>query len=126
MNKIKFGGTIKDGKFKIDNPEKYQQYISQLKDGRYKISVQRICNKRSTNQNSLYWVWMSILGNEIGEDAEDMHCTFKSMYLVDRSKKIPIVKSTTSLSVLDFGEYMNKIDRWASTNGYLLPTPEDI
>ena len=68
----------------------------------------------------------AILGNEIGEDAEDMHTTFKSMFLIDRSKKFPIVKSTTSLSVLEFSEYMNKVDRWASINGYILPTPEDI
>jgi hypothetical protein len=47
------------------------------------------------------------------------------MFLTDRSTKIPIVRSTTALNKLQFGQYMDQINKVAGEMEIILPTPEE-
>lgn len=126
MEKISFNGTIKDGHFELNNKENYHRYIANCKDGEYTLTLKRKRNRRSLNQNNLYWEWISIIGNELGYEKEEIHCTLKAMFLVDRSKKIPIIRSSANLNSFEFSQYMEQIDRWCAEQGILLPLPSEI
>jgi hypothetical protein len=47
------------------------------------------------------------------------------MFLVDRAKDFPIVRSTTSLNTFQFMEYMEKIARKMSEMNISLPNPDE-
>lgn len=47
------------------------------------------------------------------------------MFLLDRTKELPIVRSTTSLNSLEFMDYMMKIAERVGQVGISLPSPDD-
>ncbi len=51
--------------------------------------------------------------------------TFKQMFLLDRTKKIPVARSTTELNKIEFGEYFDKIKYKVAEIGIILPEPDD-
>lgn len=120
-----FLADVNKGILNFKRLELFKTYLSNLDGQKVIVSVKKFYNSRSTKQNSLYWVWLTHIGYEIGEEPEDLHTTFKSMFLTDRSKEFPIVKSTTSLSTYQFMEYMEKIARKMDEMGISLPSPEE-
>ena len=85
--------------------------------------------KRSLSQNALYWVYLTKIALETGDDTDDLHEVFKKMFLprrivrVGKSKKdVSILGSTTKLKKHEFGEYMDKIERRTEI---LIPTKEE-
>lgn len=121
----KFTGIIEKGKLTLDNKSKFELYLKCL-DGRVELAVKKYRKARSIKQNSYYWLCVSLIAKEIGEEPEDLHATFKAMFLTDRTGKIPIVRSTTKLSTLQFIEYIEKITRKMAEIGIVLPNPDEI
>ncbi len=87
---------------------------------------------RSLAQNALYWVYLGKVSQETGGEEEDLHEFFKHKLLPkklvsfrgkNRFHKIERVKSTTKLNKVEFGEYMDKIER---LTGVIIPTKEEI
>ena len=120
-----FLADVKKGILYFKRTDQFKMYIGNLDGQKVLVSVKKYYRSRSTKQNSLYWVWLTAIGNEIGEEPEDIHSTFKAMFLVDRSKKFPIVKSTTSLNTFEFMEYMEKIARKMAELNIVLPNPDE-
>lgn len=127
MSKIipKFKGKVIDSNIVADKTEDFKKYLDKYEGKEISIIVKRYSANRSTPQNNLYWLWLTHIGNEIGEDPEVLHVTFKAMFLVDRTKKMPIVRSTTSLSKNEMSEYMDKVQRRVGVIGITLPDPEE-
>ncbi len=119
-----FFGKIKDKKLTLNNRKKYQEFIASQKDATYEIRIKKWRKKRSLSQNALYWVWLQIIAKELGYDTEELHTSFKSMFLTDRSKKIPLVRSTTALNVLEFIQYLKKVEKESNELGIILPQPD--
>lgn len=96
------------------------------------MTVKPYKEKRSTSQNSLYWLWLGIIAKELGYSKDDMHAVMAHKFLSPEIKEImgeqiEIIKSTTKLNIHEFTEYLNEIEIFAS--GFLniiLPRPEDI
>ena len=110
---------------------------------------------RSAEQNALYWQWLTIIGNDLGESKEDCHERYKDGYLVQiyerdnpeyaemvqalrtvwsqgmkqeavyLRKKIVALTSTTTATVAQMGEYLSEIEKHAASLGIRLPFPED-
>lgn len=88
--------------------------------------------QRTSRQNR--WYWSCVVGipaSEIGYSSEEMHDAYKWMYLKkknDRGEDVnpPTIRSTTSLSTLEFSEYVEKCRLWASEQGYVIPDPEEV
>ncbi len=113
---------IKDGV--IANPRVVKKAFT-LKDGVYKVTIKH-ANKRSLQQNRYYFGvvvnmvqdGLTDLGHDISQ--EEVHEWLKSKFnyteIVNEStgeyERIP--RSTTALSKLDFCEYIEKIQRFAS------------
>jgi len=117
-----FFGKIKNQKLTINNLKNFNRFISSLKNGCVvEIVVKKWRKKRSLNQNSLYWVWLQIISEDLGYTTEELHDSFRSMFLTDRSKKIPLIRSTTALNTLEFIQYLKKIEKEANELGIILP-----
>lgn len=117
-----FYGEIENGKLKICRKKEFESFFNKTK-GRVSIEIKKIRKIRSLNQNALYWMWLEIISNDLGYDREELHDTFKAMFLTDRSQKVPLVRSTSKLNKIQFGLYLDKIERIAAGLGIRLPQP---
>jgi len=70
--------------------------------------------KRTNNQNRFYWFYLGIISSETGDDSNSLHEYFRRTFLPPKfitvmGKEIKIPTSTTELSKIEFGEYMDRI-----------------
>lgn len=89
-----------------------------------KLVVDVLKKRRSQSQNSYYWVYLGVIEQETGNNADDLHELFKRTLLPPKfvtamGKEFKIPRSTTELNRAEFGEYMDKI--CALTN---IPLPD--
>jgi hypothetical protein len=83
--------------------------------------------KRSSTQNAYYWHYLEVIEAETGNIADDMHEYFRRKLLPPKfihvnGETVKIPSSTTELTKVEFGEYLDKI--CALTN-VPLPRPEE-
>jgi len=114
--------TIKN--WKLENKEEYMDWTMTAKDWRYIIMEEK--TKRSTPQNRYlrWWVYKEI-GKHMGEpDMEYIHWVMGMKFLQDHSKKMPYVRSTTTLSTAEFTEYIENIKNFVAEYGIIIPSSE--
>jgi len=116
--------VIKNFNITNENKANLFQLIERLDPTkRWVCNVTERKSKRSTEQNSRYWKLLTELGKYLGYEAEEMHdlMRFKFLKRVEymEGKAIPILKSTTKLSVEEMTEYQEKIERWAAGMGFI-------
>lgn len=85
---------------------------------------------RSISQNSLYWLWLTCIEFETGNDRDYLHEHFKRTFLVP--EKINVfgtdqeVYSTKKLNTTQFKYYLDHIQTFANADlSITLPNPED-
>lgn len=91
-----------------------------------KFAVEMIKTKRSLSQNNYYWLYLGVIEQETGNSSSDLHEYFKRTLLPPKfitvlGKEIKIPSSTTELSKVEFGEYLDKI---SAMTGVPIPDPE--
>lgn len=69
---------------------------------------------RSHSQNAYYWVYLGVIARETGDTANDLHELFKRKFLPPviksvRGEELSVARSTTELSKVEFGEYLERI-----------------
>ena len=119
------------------------------------VTIKPQSTKRSLNQNSLYWDWLTEVQNKTGQDKEDLHFEFKKKFLISILRRddegyaemchaITLLKqseseqyeavangviretSTTRLNTKQFTEYLGLIQAYASKElGVFLRSPDD-
>lgn len=84
---------------------------------------------RSISQNNLYWLWLSCIEFETGNDRNDLHDLFKDKFL--NPEMVNVLgeerqrRSTSNLNTLQFKTYLDKIQMLASVELAInLPDPE--
>ena len=97
----------------------------------YLVTITEKRIKRTIDQNSLYWLWLTCIQTETGNDKNYLHEYFKTIYLTPETIKlfgIPVeIKSTKLLDTKQFTEYLNKIQIFASTELAIdLPDPNNV
>lgn len=97
----------------------YRTFLNtKTKDGdQITLTVSLKKPKRTIRQNSYYWVYLSSIAEETGNDADDLHDLFKKLFIGTRMVEVmgEMVEkkgSTTTLSRIDFGEYIAKIEEF--------------
>jgi hypothetical protein len=130
-----FYGKVEKSKLEIKDKQIYDNYLQSINNSFVKVDIRPIKKVRSTLQNSLYWVWVTILAGYIGLTKEEMHDTLKSLFNTEikvypiketgEIHDIKVVRSTAKLNILTFCEYMNRIDQWAAELGVILPQPDN-
>lgn len=104
-------------------------YVQDLKENvGKKYKIERIVPVRSLSQNAFYWAYLGTIEKETGNLANDLHEYFKRTLLPPKfinvmGKEIKIPASTTDLTKVQFGEYLDKI---SAESGVPLPTREEL
>ena len=121
---------------RVYNYKTHQEAIKKIteldfKNKVYNVKIINKIGKRSIDQNSLYWMWLTCIEQETGNDKNDLHFHFRGEYL-GVIKKVILglekydLKSTTKLNTSEFKQYLDKIQIFANTElGINLPNPED-
>ncbi|MDR2888169.1 MAG: recombination protein NinB [Bacteroidales bacterium] len=112
-------------------------YITKLADSKkYLVEIKVKREKRTIDQNALYWLWLSCIMSETGNDRDTLHEFFKSRFLeadnvtvrmLDVLYNVAIPRSTAKLDTKEMTGYLNRIQQFANTDlGIALPTLEDL
>ncbi len=122
--------------YKINTPkdkEAVKSVIDKLPEGiRYDVSIKRHRERRTIDQNRLYFLWLACISNETGHSKDDLHDYFKQSYLGFEQRavlngKIHVNPSTSALDTKQFTDYLEQIQVFANTElGIILPSPEDM
>lgn len=121
----------------------------------HEVKISEYKRNRSLEANALYWQWLTIIGNELGESKEAKHEFYKDSFLVQiyerdnleyaemlqtlrevyregmrdealsLRKKIVALTSTTDATTKQMSEYMSEIEKHAASFGIRLPFPEE-
>ena len=129
-----FIATIINGKINFGSDFNYQRLEEYIKtqEGK-KFRFEKIQEKRSLNQNALFWKYLEIIETETGNDTKSMH-EYVKKYLtpkVERSIRIlengqwkehkgMIGKGTSELTKLEMGDVLDKL---CALTGVPLPDP---
>lgn len=94
------------------------------------FELKRLVVKRSLSQNALYWLWLSCISDETGNDKDNLHCYYSNMflpniYILVFSETMIKPKSTTELDTAEFTVYLEKIRIHAAEWNVILPLPVD-
>ncbi|CAB4127035.1 hypothetical protein UFOVP87_38 [uncultured Caudovirales phage] len=76
-------------------------------------------SSRTAKQNRLWWLYVTILSNELGETKNDTHELLKTRFM-------PFAKSTTELSKQEFNHLINELVTWSAQYlNVILPEPHE-
>ena len=116
MKSIKIPAIIASGGI---IPENMRNYINAMKiyDGqKVVITIAKPTKTRSNPQNFYLWgcVYKTI-ADETGDDADSIHHYLTGMFLSEKTTcPIPLVKSTTKLTTVEFMAYVEKVLFWSA------------
>lgn len=116
---------------KRDN-ERAVDYITKLPEGkRFSVTVGLKREKRSFDQNRLYWLWLACITDETGNEKDELHKYFAGKFIGVKEVKVfdsiqTEVISTTTLNTKGFTDYLERVRAFAASElGITLPDPED-
>lgn len=71
--------------------------------------------KRTEQQNRYYWMYITMIAEETRNEVDQLHELFKGEFLTEKivtvlGKPVRIKKSTTQLSVTEFGDFIRNIE----------------
>jgi hypothetical protein len=102
------------------------------KKNKWCFEIKKYRKKRSLDQNSLYWMWMSILEKESGTGyiKEEFHEYFLRYFGIFSKEMFEsnLYKRTSEMTTIEMYEYMEKIRHFCLTNEFfhiILPLPDD-
>lgn len=123
-----FEGYIKDGKLKLHSKEHFQKVIAGM-EGQVMVSIESMRSQRTDRQNAWYWGQvLPLIAEFTGHTSEELHEIYKRMFLPKRvvkykDKEIVMAGSTTTQSISEFGEYIERILAEAASLGVVVPEP---
>jgi len=82
---------------------------------------------RTSSQNNFYFFYLGLISQDTGDDVNSLHEYFRRTLLPPKfisikGKEIKIPTSTTELSKIEFGEYMDRISMETEME---IPDPHD-
>jgi hypothetical protein len=128
--KFTYFTSVKDGRLQKHITNAIRNDLSTFEGKRIVITISKAKSQRTVLQNSLYWVYVTMIANELGYDKNEMHevIKFKFMKCEKVNEKtgevMQYLKSTTDLSKMDFVDLINDLQRWSAESlGIVLPEP---
>lgn len=123
---MKHFGSIRNGKLILKDRIRFDNEIEAFENKEIVIRIREKRDARSLEQNSLWWVWCTILAFELGYTKDEMSTILKYKFLqrtnVIDGKEIITLKSTATLSKDEFNLLLNDVYYWANdTLNIILP-----
>lgn len=123
---MKIKASIKNGQILASDLQKISDWLKSRKDGDYTFEVKRHFKNRTPNQNRMLWDIYRQVSEQTGYETEEIHAMMGQKFLLNREAKTPYVLSTTQLTTVDFGTFIDKIVRFFSVDaGLIVYKPED-
>jgi chloramphenicol 3-O-phosphotransferase len=122
-------GTVVNGKFIPEDAKTFREAFYHFEGKPVEVIVRRKRKQRSDRQNRYYrGVIVRILADHLGYSEDEMHEALKWEFLrVHHDDKPDTVRSTTTLTTLEFEEYCEKVRMWASKEfGCFIPLPNEV
>jgi hypothetical protein len=94
----------------------------------YRVTIVQWREKRSNDQNSLYWKWLGEISKQqnVSDDPEIWHEIFKKYYCPEKVINEHVsIKSTKKLDLGEMHFYLNKVERYCMDRGYLITIPDN-
>lgn len=123
-----FFGKV-NNEIEYQNKNKLQEFLESIEGKEVKVDIKVKRNQRSKNQNALYWMWLDVISEYTGFDSDELHNSFRSMFLTNNQVKPPLVRSTSVLDTAEFTKYLDKIKLYTLENissDLIFPNPEDL
>lgn len=91
------------------------------------IQVKKRGKPKSDKQRGYYWdCILRIIEEETGQPREDAHVYCKAQFLIDRSGRMPRIRSTEELTTVECEDYYKKIREHFSTEfRIMIPLPNE-
>jgi hypothetical protein len=123
-----FRANIKKGKVVFDNVESFNNYLIPFEGKEVDVVVKKRKKSRTNPQNAYYWACIvAIPAEHFGYTQDEMHEAMKFMFLKKQEEGKPLtVRSTTSLSTIEFSEYVEKCRQFCAEEGLYIPDPDEI
>lgn len=112
-----FAGKVTDGKLIIFNRKAFDNFLLTL-NGDVSLEIRQWSKRRTLDQNALLWVYYSIIANDTGNTAQEIHEIAKRellepQFVTYKKKTYKIPGSTTKLSKSEFGDFLDRIASWS-------------
>ena len=123
-----FLASVQKGKLVFNNPDAFEKYLWTLNDKSIDVVIRLPKKDRSNNQNRWYWACVvAIPAEHFGYLPEEMHEAYKFLFLrIHEEGKPETVRSTATLSTVEFKEYTEKCQQWAAEQGLVIPDPNQV
>lgn len=121
MTKIQTYGTIESGKLRILKRQEFEKAVKNAPDCEVKITVSKLYDKRSNQQNKYYWGviidlfrkgWEESQGEKISmEQAHEIlkhECNYSEIVNPTTGAVIRTGNTTTELNTKDYEEYLTR------------------
>ena len=90
----------------------------------WEVEVKHFQFNRSVEQNKRYWKLIGELGSFLGYDEDEMHELMKYKFLSYKQEmlgdEMVVIPSTSKLTIKEFVEYLEKVERFAVELGFTL------
>jgi hypothetical protein len=103
-----FKGKIGNGKIWLECRADFAALIQKLEGLDVEVILRKLRRKRSLKQNAYYWaVIVPMFQEAVPFDTPDeAHQALKMQFLTDRTKRMPTIRSTTSLDTAEESTYI--------------------
>lgn len=112
------------------DPHKWNKQLIGLEGEVVQITIEKRKKPRSNEQNRYYWgVVVKAISIYTGYTANEAHDALREHFLsIPTDNALRLIKSTTSLSTVEFEEYMMTIREWASAQEppVYIPLPQEV
>lgn len=106
--------------WKVLNKEDFFEFYSNIKDWQYEIKPYK--KDRTNEQNRyLWWVVYKVIADYNWDDVDYIHWIMWMKFLLDKTKKMPYIKSTAKLNKTEFTEYIENIKNFVAPFGIIIP-----
>jgi len=127
-----FYTSVNKGRIGKKVGDNINKHLSKFEGKRVLITVDKVKSKRSTQQNRLWWLYMTILSDHTGYTKQEIHeiCKFKFLkrekVIEETGEIMEYLESTAALNKSEFSDLVSDMTRWASeTFSVVLPQPND-
>lgn len=109
---------IENGELSFNSPDhqaNWNKFLRQFEGQKVTLEIKENKPNRTQQQHNYYWVYLTQIAEQTGNDKEDLHELFKGKFLTSSIKeifgeKVRSKTSTKKLSVGRFVEYIMEIE----------------
>jgi len=127
-----FFSDVRNNRLQKNVSEKIAEVLKSFEGKRIELSIGKVRSKRSNQQNALYWMYCTIIANDLGYSKDEMAEIIKYKFLkktkVDEKtgQEFEYIGSTTALSKSEFADFVNELIRWSAMEfNIVLPLPNE-